>query len=166
MIRGIVTGCLITAVLFIGTAYGLANYWAGLLLSLLIGIVWLVGVWLDRSWLTMLGLVGLVLITAVAGLLGFSPILLLTGIALGLFAWTMGNFSHQITAVPNVRDEPQLIKKHMQWAGGTIGLGWLLGVVALKVQFTINFWWALVLGIVVIFALSRLVRRLQQELRE
>jgi hypothetical protein len=163
MMRWLVTGCVITAVLLLGAAYGLGNYWVGLLPVILIGIIWLAGVWLGRSWPTTVGLVGLVLITAVAALLGLAPILLLTGMALALFAWNLGNVNRMLTAVPDIRDESALIKTHLQWSGGTIGLGWLLGLIALNIQFSINFWWALVLGIVVVFALSHLVRRLQQE---
>jgi hypothetical protein len=44
-----------------------------------------------------------------------------------------------------------------------IGLGWLLGLIALNLQLSLTFGWGLLLGIVVVFALSRFVRRLQQE---
>ena len=163
MIRWIVTGCLITAVLLISAAFILANYWVGLLLVIVIGGIWLVGVWYARSWLTTVGLVGVVLGTAVAGLLGLSPVLLLTGIALTLFAWTLGNIGQRLVAVSDVRDERELIKTHLQWAGGVIGLGWFLGMIALSAQFALSFGWALVSGILVVFTLSRFVDRLQQE---
>jgi hypothetical protein len=163
MIRWLITGCVVTAVLLLGAAYGLGNYWIGLLPVILIGIIWLAGVWLGRSWPTTVGLVGLVLITAVAGLLGLAPVLLLTGMALALFAWNLGNVNRMLTAIPDVRDEPALIKTHLQWSGGAIGLGWLLGLIALNVQFSLQFGWVLALGMMVVLALRWFVRRLQQE---
>jgi hypothetical protein len=163
MIRWIVIGCLITAVLLISAAFILANYWVGLPLVIVIGGIWLVGVWHSRSWLTTLGLVGMVMVTAVGAVLGLSPILLLTGVALAVFAWSMGNVARLLNAVSDVRDESSLIKTHVQWTGGVIGLGWLLGLIALNGQFSLKFGWVMGLGVVIVLALSWFVRRLQQE---
>lgn len=163
MMRRIVLGCLATAVFLIGVAFTLAGYWIGFLLVTAIGGLWLVGVQYGRSPLVTLGFVGLILVTAVAGALHASPMILLTGVALTLFAWTLGNVEQRLTAVDDIRDESELIKKHVQWVGGVIGLGWIFGMVALNVQLSLTFGWALLLGIMVVFALSRFVRRLQQE---
>ena len=163
MMRGIVIGSLATAVFLIAFAFALENLWVGLLLSLFIGGIWLAGYWYGRSRLVTAGLASLIFVTVVVVILDVSPTILLTGIALALFAWTMENVEQQLTAVSAVRGESELIKKHVQWAGGLIGLGWLLGVVALNLQLTLTFGWVLLLGIVVVFALSRFMRRLQQD---
>ena len=163
MMRGIVIGSLVTAVFFLALAFALENLWVGLLLSLFIGAVWLAGFWYGRSRLVTVGFVSLIFATVVAVILDVSPTILLTGIALALFAWVMEDVGGQFTAVSDVRGESELIKKHVQWAGGLIGLGWLLGMAALNLQLTLTFGWVLLLGVIVVFALSRFVRRLQQE---
>jgi hypothetical protein len=163
MMRGIVIGSLITAVLLMGAAFAAATLWIGVLLSLFVGAIWLAGLGYGRSRLMGLSLAGLVTTAAVGAVLDVSPTLLVTSIALALFAWTMGDVAEQLTAVPEMRDEAAVIKKHVQWAGGVIGLGWLLGVVALNLQLGLAFGWVLLLGIIVIIALSLFVRRLRPE---
>lgn len=163
MMRGIVMGCLITAVMLMGAAFAAANLWIGVLLLLFIGAVWLAGMGYGRSRLISLSLAGLIATSAVGTVLDVSPTILITGIALALFAWTMENVAEQFTAVSQVRDEKEVIKKHVQWAGGIIGLGWLLGVAALNLQLGLTFGWVLLLGIVVVIALSLFVRRLRHE---
>jgi hypothetical protein len=98
MMRRIVTGSLVTAVLLVGLGLAVADIWIGLPLCIFIGGFWLAGVLYGRSWLVTLGFVSLILVTAVAGLLGVSGTMLLTGIALALFAWTMRNVGQQLTA--------------------------------------------------------------------
>ena len=163
MIRWIVIVGLMVASLLVGTAMVIDGYWAGLLLLAIIAASWLAGIWYGRSWLTTLGLVGLILVTAVGGILELLPVLLLTAVALALFAWDMGNYGRALAVVPDVRDEPGLIKIHMQWAGGMIGLGWLLGLIAINVQLPLNLGWTFGLGLVVVLGLRWLVRRLQRE---
>jgi hypothetical protein len=163
IMRWMVQGSVAIAVLLVGIAFSLTQIWSGLPLSILVGALWLAGDHTGRSWLAAVALVSLVLVTAVGGILGVSAALLLTAIALALFAWTMGNVSRPLTAVTDVRREPDLIKTHARWAGGIIGLGWLLGLIALNLQLTLTFGWGLLLGIVVVFTTSRFVRRLQRE---
>jgi predicted Co/Zn/Cd cation transporter (cation efflux family) len=70
---------------------------------------------------------------------------------------------HYLSQVSDVRDKRALIKGHLWRLGVVAGLGWLLGVVALSVQITFDFIWALALGLLVITSLSGVIRYLRRE---
>jgi hypothetical protein len=144
--------------LALAVAFGLIDQWGWATTVLLLGVPWLTEPWHENRWVSTPTLFIYAGLAAVGVLLAASALLLLTGMVAGLVAWDLGHFRHSLRDVEDVRDEATLTQGHMWQLGLSAGLGWLLGAAALGLRLTFDFIGALILGILIIVALSGTVR--------
>ena len=88
--------------------------------------------------------------------------LMLVVVLLILAAWDLGRFSNRLSVVTDEATEDRLNKLHLSRLGVTLVAGLLLGGIALLLHVTLDFGWALVLGILAMLALNRFSRGLSR----
>jgi hypothetical protein len=147
----------------LGASYFLAGHWIWVLATGFIGLLWLAGAWRGHRWTATLGLSFFTVAAAIGIMLRFSPLWLLSSLVAALVAWDLDHFMQDLSQVKDIRDEAALVKGHLWRLGIVAGLGWLLGVVALRVQITFDFIWTLALSLLIIISLSGVIRYLRRE---
>jgi hypothetical protein len=159
---------LLTAILAIG--FGVMGQIWGLLLTLLLGAGWAIagwppkdGVWDARPELDGPGLLVFIAFTVWVLWLGLPAWLALAAVLLTLAAWDLGRFVRRLSLALDATAAARLERIHLLRLGLTLGVGLLLGGLALIVRTPLDFGWALGLGILAIFALSRVARGMNRE---
>jgi hypothetical protein len=137
--------------------------WVWVAAIMLVGLLWLTEPWHGGSWVSTLGLVFFIALTAAGAIMKLPHFWLFSTLTAVLVAWDLDQFSHYLGAVDDVRDETQLIKGHGQRLGTVVLLGWSLSLVALRVQLTFHFILTLALGLLVVVSLSRAIRHIRRE---
>jgi hypothetical protein len=151
------------AMVALGASYALSARWGWVIATGFIGLLWLTGAWQGERWTSTMGLFFFAAAAVVGVVLRLPPLWLLSSLVAALVAWDLNHFMHYLSQVTDIRNERALIKGHLWRLGIAAGLGWLLGVVALSVQLTFDFIWALALGLLVITSLSGVIRYLRRE---
>jgi hypothetical protein len=151
------------AMLALGASYALAGHWIWVMVTGFIGLLWLAGAWRGQRWTSTLGLSFFTVAAAIGIMLRFPSVWLLSSLVAALVAWDLDHFVQDLSQVKDIRDETALIKGHLWRLGIVVGLGWLLGVVALSVQITFDFIWTLALSLLIITSLSGVIRYLRRE---
>jgi hypothetical protein len=153
----------LTAILTIG--FGIAGQIWGLLLALLLGLGWAIATWppKDGDWNTRPdldgpGLLIFIALTVWGMWLGLPAGLALVAVLLTLAAWDLGRFVRRLSLALDATAAARLERIHLLRLGLALGGGLLLGGLALIVRTPLDFGWALGLGILAIFALSRVAR--------
>jgi hypothetical protein len=154
---------LLTAILTVG--FGAAGQIWGLLLTLLLGAGWAIADWppKDGVWDTRPDLDGPGLLIFIALViwnlwLGLPAWLALAVVLLTLAAWDLGRFVRRLSLALDAPAASRLERIHLLRLGLALGVGLLLGGLALIVRTPLDFGWALGLGILAIFALSQVAR--------
>ena len=158
---------IVIASLGMGSQYALDDRWWIALACGLAGVLWLPR---SRFVAKLRAVISLLFLTGVgvAGIiLRYNLIGLLTNIVILLVAWDLDHFSrdlHQFVMDQDLeKDKMILFKSHLKRLGIVLGLGWILGVIALNLQIAINFTVALVLGLLGILSLLQVMRLFIQE---
>jgi hypothetical protein len=98
---------------------------------------------------------------------GWCSVVAPINLLVALIAWDLDHFTrdYQQFSVGQAResDDPALFKAHLKRLGIVAMLGWSLGVVALNVQFSLNFASALTLSLLALLSLRQIVRYLGRE---
>jgi hypothetical protein len=143
--------------------YASAARWVWVAAIMLVGLLWLTEPWHGGSWASTLGLLFFIALTAAGAIMKLPRFGLFANLTAVLVAWDLDQFSHYLGAVDDVRNETELIKGHGQRLGIVVLLGWLLGLVALRVQLTFHFILTLALSLLVIVSLGRAIRYARRE---
>jgi hypothetical protein len=151
------------AMVALGASFALSTGWGWVIATGFIGLLWLTGAWQGQTGTSTMGLFFFAAAAAVGVILRLPTAWLLSSLVAALVAWDLHHFMHYLSQISDVRDKRALIKGHLWRLGIVAGLGWLLGVVALSVQITFDFIWALALGLLVITSLSGVIRYLRRE---
>ena len=160
--KQLVLGGIALATLALALGCAFVAFWSGAVVIVMLGALWLVGWQRGWTWTNTLALVGNVSMAALNVWLGSAPLVLLFGVVATLAAWDLFSFSMRLRHAPQIIGEAALIKGHLQRLGMVIGIGLLLGIMALTVRLGLSFGWALGLTLLVALGLRWLGRAIQQ----
>ena len=146
------------AALVLAGTYALRPAWAGMALSLSLGMVSLTGQAAGWRWITGFALGGFVLLAAAGVVLNLSPFAMLLGTTLALVAWDLDRFAARLSDIGQVANEQALARAHLYRLSLVAMSAMLLGAFALNVRVSLSFGWALFLSFTILFVLSRLLR--------
>lgn len=149
-----------TVLLIIG--YGLNARWLALLVSLVLGLLWLFGQRRGWTWTASLGLAGSVGTAALATLSSLSAAWTLPGIIAVLVAWDLDRFAHHLRTMPHVEGVDELRRAHMRRLFLVAGVGALPATVALLVHVQLAFGWIFFLALLAVIGISRAVSALRR----
>ena len=147
----------IVAALAMIAAYALSALWVGSVISLALGLIWLVGQQRQVKWLVDLGLIAFTAIAAFGVWWGVAAGWMLFGTVAALAAWDLAHFTRRLEQADQVAAEARLRQAHLQQLLLIVGLGIGLGGVALGIQLKMNLGWGIALGLLVTIGLSRVL---------
>lgn len=156
-----ITTALATCALALG--YGLGGLWAGALLILGLGSLWLLGQ--SRGWSSMAS-VALVLFVGAgaAGLwLGLAGGWMLPGVVAALSAWDLDHFAQRLRSAGRVDRVRELERRHIRRLLIVDGLGLVLAVAALGIKVRFGFGVAFFLGLLAALSLSLVIGSMRRE---
>lgn len=148
-----------TASLALGYGAGTSRIW--MLSIVALGLLWLIGRRLQRPWVGSLLFIVFIAVAALGLSLGVSPGWMLAAAVAALMAWDLEWFWWRTVRVAHVESERELIRHHMSRLLAAISVGLLLGGLSLDWRIELNFWMALLLGLLAIISLSRALRALR-----
>jgi hypothetical protein len=158
---------IVAASLGTGLQYALDDRWWVVLACGLVGALWLLQSKYGAELRPTVSLLFLAGVGGVGTFFSYNPVWLLTNLLVALIAWDLDHFTrdYQQFSVGQAResDDPALFKAHLKRLGIVAMLGWSLGVVALNVQFSLNFASALTLSLLALLSLRQIVRYLGRE---
>ena len=161
--RGLIVGSIVLAVVILTTHFALAGLWGWVIAIALMGLCWLAEPWHGARWVSTVALFFFAAVAALGSVWVLPAFLSLSGLVLVLVAWDLDHFAHYLGDVADVRDEPELLKRHLRRLGLVAGLGWFFAAVTLRVRVTFDFIGALALGLIVIVGLSGAIRQIRRE---
>ncbi len=154
---------IVLAALSLAMGSGLAGFWLGAAFAVGAGLLWLTALW--RDWRPVIGW-SVILFVGIAALgtwLDVSTGWSLFGLVATLIAWDLGDFAYRFGKTDEVHNYAALRRLHLQRLAIVAGLSLLLGGIALSFELSLNMWWGVFLGALVIAGLSQAIGRLRQE---
>jgi len=139
-------------------AYSLNGLWFYAALIVPLGLFWLAGIWRNKQEVNLAGLLVFVGLAAYGAQVQAAALWLLAAIVFSLIAWDLGEFRYHMTQVDASDNSEQLQAAHLKRLGMTSMVGLLAGSVALGLQITLTFGWAVLLGLLMAVSLNRLIR--------
>jgi len=158
---------IVTATLGTGSIYLLDDRWGMVLLCGVVGILWLLQF---KYHVELMPILSFLFFTGAVGVgifLKYNSIWLLTDMVILLIAWDLDRFTREIQ--PFSKDQERkndvsaLFRAHLKRLGIVALTGWSLGVVALRVQISLNFIGAMVLGLLALLSFLQIVRYFRQQ---
>lgn len=164
--RIIFAGCAVIAVAALLLAYGLAENWPGAVAALGAGLAGVFG-WYGKDknrsdWGINSFWVGIILLVTLGALLDLNAFLLVIAVVSGLGAWDVVRFHKSVADFSASEKILQIEKRHLALLGGTLLAGGILAFAVAGVRIQITFFLSLVLGVILIFALSGIIRLLHK----
>jgi hypothetical protein len=163
MVRPIGALCVGLAVGSIVIGYGQAGWWDWMLIPGILGGLWAFGYWRGWAWMASLGLVGFVGLSAIGLWLDLEAGWMVAGMVAALCAWDLHHFVVGLQSVGRVEDRRGIEQRHLWRLLAVAGLGGGLAVVALTIEIRLTFFQALLLGLLVIWGLSRGISFLRRQ---
>jgi hypothetical protein len=163
MMQRSITALVGLSTLGLALTYASAARWGWVAAIILVGLPWLTEPWHGQRWVATMGMLFFVALATAGAIMKLPRLWLFSILTAVLVAWDLDQFSHYLSAVDDVRNETQLIKGHGQRLGIVVLLGWLLSLVALRVQLTFHFILTLALSLLVVVSLSRAIRYTRRE---
>ena len=163
MIRYAIPLATLLAIFALALGYILGSLWLWLGLTIVLGLLWLVGQWRAWSWLDSPMLVTFAALAGLGVFLRVSPFLMLFSLVSSLAAWDLSQAGYRFRQANHITDEALLQRTHLRRLGTVAVLGLLLGSLTLSLQLQLNLGWAIGLGALVIIGLSRVVRGVRRE---
>ena len=87
---------------------------------------------------------------------------LIIAIISALAAWDIANLIARTRRVARIDDEDNIVVHHLRRLGGVLVIGLVVCLLALNLRLTLTFGWILILGFMMILALSKVVSFLRQ----
>ncbi len=131
-------------------------------LTVLLGAFWIFTHWQRLKWGLNLALVLSALFLIVATWAESSRLWILISLVVFVMSWDLGRFTQLIENVAFIPEVNNLIKNHILRLGGVLVIGFILCLLALNINFKINFDWILILVFVMFLALSQVVGYLRR----
>ncbi len=153
----------IVAALAMIAAYALSALWVGSVIILALSLIWLVGQQRQVKWLVDLGLIAFIVIAAFGVWWGVGGGWMLFSAVVALAAWDLAHFARRLGQVDQVAAEARLRQAHLWQLLMTVGLGFVLGGVALSIQLKMDLGWLIVLGLLVVVGLSRVLGSINKQ---
>lgn len=147
--------------LALGYAWG--GNWPGAASSLGLGILWLVLRSPRRPWLPTPAFAGCVALAAAGTWLRLGAGWMLLAVVAALCAWDLEGLDRRLERLAPAGARPALERRHLRRLGPVASLGLLLGLAALVVELRLEFWPALLLGLLAIAGLSWITYLLRTE---
>ncbi len=147
---------LATVTLILGYAFGDAPLFSWL--WALLGLCWLIGQWRNWDWVISWGLVLFVGAAAFGVWLNAPGGWMLLSVLATLAAWDLAHFTARMRRAELGDEAAMLTTTHLRRLAMVIGLGLLLGGVALGVSVTLHLGWAIFLGLLAVIGLSQVMR--------
>jgi|HigsolmetaAR201D_1030396.scaffolds.fasta_scaffold07843_3 hypothetical protein len=148
--------------LLLALGYGLGGQWLGILVSVLMGGLWVVAQHQGWRSIEALGLLVTFGLAAVGVLLELNSFTMLLGIAAGIAAWDIDRFRQRMRAVSTVEDEDALIRHHLQRLAIGLGIGTVLSLIAMGIRIPLGFGWVALIAFLAMFGLSQAIRILNR----
>lgn len=166
MIRGFLLGSAGLAAACLAAAHTWAGAWTWAAASLCLGVLWLVGEIRDWHATASLGFAASAILAAVSLWQSAKPgvaLLALLAIAAALCAWDLDGLSQRLVRFGYEGDRSKLERQHLGRLLAVVGLGLVLGGIALAVQIQLSFLSALLLSLLAVLGLSWAVFLLRTE---
>lgn len=155
--------CIGLAVGSLVIGYGQAGWWDWVLIPAILGGMWVFGYWRGWGWMASVGLVGIAGLSALGLWLNLDAGWMVAGLVAALCAWDLHHFAQCLQRVGQAEDERALEQRHLLRLLAVAGLGLVLAVVALSIEIRLTFFQALLLGLLVVWGLSRGISFLRRE---
>ena len=97
------------------------------------------------------------MIIAFASWLGVSTLWLSIGILATLASWDIAHLISRGRRVEKIENEDEMVARHFRRLSGVLVIGLVFSLLALNLRLTFSFGWTLILGFLMILALSRVV---------
>lgn len=156
--KNLVSVCIVIAMASLALAYGWASLWLGSGLTIAAGLLWLAGERLTWPGWPDLGLVALLAVAGVGMTQALPAGWLLGSNVVTLVAWDLAHFERRLNVEHPILEEARLWQAHLRQLAGVVGLGLLLGWLALSFETAFGLVWAIGLGLLAIMGLGRLIR--------
>ncbi|HEU5102774.1 MAG TPA: hypothetical protein VFU22_27320 [Roseiflexaceae bacterium] len=155
--RAIAGACVGAATLVLTLSYAGQALWAGAGIGAAIGLLWSIGQWRGAHWPTDLYLAGWVGLAAFGAWQGVSAGWMLVAMIAALAAWDLDRFAERLHSAGRVIHPTDLARAHLRQLAIVVGVGLVLGFVALGLRIELTFGWALLVAGLAIYSLSRLI---------
>lgn len=145
------------ATVTLALSYAGQGLWAGAGLCVALGVLWLGGKWRGADWAAdpcLAGWVGLAAFGAWQGLPSGGSLL---SVVAALAAWDLSHFAGRLRRAGHVERRAELERAHLGQLATVAAIGALLGAAALGLRLELTFGWALLVGGLTIYSLSRLI---------
>ena len=150
------------AALALAAGYG-PSRWGGALSIGAMGLLWLLGQRRHAEWLAS-PMLAIFVGAAVLGMWWGAPgVLMLMGVVAALAAWDLDHFTQRLTSVKVGEDARTCERGHIRRLLSVVGLGLLLGAIALVSQVRLGLGLVALLGLLAILGLGGAVRFLRRE---
>jgi hypothetical protein len=153
----IFVSAIIIATFTLALGYALIPLWPGAMIVAALGLTWLIGRQRRVGWLNDLGFALFIIAAAVGVWWGAPAGWMLAGAVAALTAWDLARFNRHLTQTEQIIGERQLRRDHLQRLLLVVGVGLGFGALALSLQLELNLSWAILLGFLVVFSLSRII---------
>ena len=120
-------------------------------------LIWLVGIWRGWDWSAFIGFISLTGAAVFGVGLGMLPVGMLVALIATLVAWDLHRFLLRLGTADTVIDKSTLQKIHLRRLAITAGVGLVLGVLALNLEFNLGLGWVILMGLIVAVSLSWVV---------
>ena len=129
----------------------------------LVALLWLAAEWQGRGRATGLAFALVVVLAAVGVLLGHRVLWLALAVTAAVTAWLLGGLTRRLAALPHVPDRDARARRFARRLLALDALSLALAAVALQVHVDLTFAVALLLGGLLVYALSRVIGTLRRE---
>ncbi len=146
-----------------GVAFLVHGSLAFAVLNFSLGAFWAISHWREWSWGGLLSFGLFCLMIAFGVWRGVGVLWLLVGIAATIVAWDMARWIAQAKRAGRIIGGDKLIRHHLLRLGGVLVIGLGLSTLALNLKLAFTFGWALILGLLMILALSRVISFLREQ---
>ncbi len=160
--KKLIFGTISLATILIVAATASASQWIISLVALLVGLGWLVAQYQRWPRLRSPAFFFFVVVAALGMLTRSSSLWLFLAVLVGLTAWDLGQFAHQLAQTSDLRDETGLIRSHLNRLTKVLGGSLVLGTIGLNLQFQFSILPAVLLGLIGILALNWAMRRMRR----
>jgi hypothetical protein len=147
------------ALALLAGAYALMGGWAFAGAVVAVGALWAFGMRRRAMALVSVGLAGLTLLAAFGLAQGLSAAPVLLAGVLALAAWDMARLLHRLGSVEHIENRDVLIRQHLTQLAGVCVAGLLIALAASIIRLNLSFAAVFALGLLALWALSRLSRK-------
>jgi hypothetical protein len=138
----------------ISVGFGQIQFPMGVIVTIIIGVIWASRHWRFSFWSPHFVFVLFIVVTVSGVMLGMSGFFLLLAVTFSLICWDVDCFLTRIQQVDRVLDDNKIVMKYLMRLGIVVLIWFVLGVVALNMNFEFRFIWVLLLGLLLLFGLS------------